>query len=38
MICVPAPNRLDTGSEGRADAWLVRLPGKVTGETKIDRW
>ena len=38
MICAPAPNRLDTGSEGRADAWLVRLPSKVTGETKIDRW
>jgi hypothetical protein len=38
MICAPAPNRLDTGSEGRPDALLVRLPDKVTGEAKIDRW
>jgi len=33
-FCAPAPSRLATGSEGRADAWLVRLPSKVAREAK----
>jgi hypothetical protein len=33
-FCEPASDRLAAGSEGRADAWLVRLPSRVTRDAQ----